>query len=207
MLMKNSYKSILLVLFLSLITGYSQATVHNITVEDFNFRPSNLNVLVGDTIIWSWVSGEHTTTSDIIPAGADSWDHIVDFSTADFVYIVAVPGTYTYYCIPHQSMGMTGTFVASGTTAIDQSASSSIRFSVFQNYVNHSLILKSGESLQLPVDFKLMDLSGRTVFSRSSIEFKNGSRLELYPGSLTNGIYLVELRSGNRREVKRIILN
>ena len=205
--MKNSYKSILFVFCLSLVTGLSQATIHNITAEDFAFRPTNLNVMVGDTIIWSWVSGEHTTTSDLVPAGADSWDQIIDFSTADFSYIVAVPGTYTYHCIPHQSMGMMGTFVASGTTAIEKSTFSSIRFSVFQNNESNSIVLKSGESLQLPVEFRLMDLSGRTVYSKSSIEFKDGSRLEFYPGSLTNGIYLVELRSGNRREVKRIILN
>lgn len=205
--MKKSYKSILLIFSLSLLSGFSQATIHSITVEDFAFRPANLNVMVGDTIIWSWISGEHTTTSDIIPAGADSWDMIVDFSTADFSYIVTVPGTYTYYCIPHQSMGMAGSFVASGTTAIDQSASSSIRFSVFQNSDKNSLILKGGEALQQAAEFRLMDLSGRTVFAKSSIEIKNGSRVELYTGTLTGGIYLAELRSANRREVKRIIIN
>ena len=131
--MKKSYKSLLIIFSLSLLAGFSQATIHNITVEDFEFRPANLSVQVGDTIIWNWINGDHTTTSDVIPAGADSWDEIVDFSTADFNYIVAVAGTYTYYCIPHQSMGMTGTIVATGTTAIDESASTSIRFSVFQN--------------------------------------------------------------------------
>ena len=42
----------------------SFATTHNVAVSNFQFTPTNLNVAVGDTIKWNWVSGGHTTTCD-----------------------------------------------------------------------------------------------------------------------------------------------
>jgi plastocyanin len=89
------------------------AVTHTIQVGNYYFNPSSLNVNVGDIVEWVWVNGSHTTTSSSIPAGAASWDHVINSSNQTFSYTVTAAGTYNYVCTPHASMGMVGSFVAS----------------------------------------------------------------------------------------------
>jgi hypothetical protein len=54
-------------------TQNSHATKHIINTSNYVFTPSTLNVTLGDTIVWQWINGTHTTTSTTIPAGATPW--------------------------------------------------------------------------------------------------------------------------------------
>ena len=106
-----------ILLFILIIAGLayhsgSYAVTHIINVGNFYFSPSSLNVNVGDIIRWEWVEGSHTTTSGIIPAGADDWDEIINTSNQDFEYDVDFAGVYNYVCTPHAGMGQVGTFTA-----------------------------------------------------------------------------------------------
>jgi plastocyanin len=98
----------------------SYAAVHVILANDgtLTFEPGSLNVMVGDTIVWEWTSGFHTTTSLTIPGGAASWDAPLTSADPNFVYVVGVAGTYNYKCTPHESMGMTGSFIAHPNTPL-----------------------------------------------------------------------------------------
>ena len=89
----------------------SQATVHTIQVANFQFNPSSVNAVVGDTITWTWVSGSHTTTCDptvntatSLPAGATTWNSDINSGSSSFSYKLLVAGTYNFLCIPHQSV-------------------------------------------------------------------------------------------------------
>ncbi|MCX6270161.1 MAG: T9SS type A sorting domain-containing protein [Bacteroidetes bacterium] len=87
------------------------ATKWVVLLQGFSFVPSNLpSVTVGDTIKWQWVNGFHTTTSTLIPAGASSWDKIINSSQPTYEYAVSVPGNYNYQCSFHFSLGMVGSF-------------------------------------------------------------------------------------------------
>jgi plastocyanin len=106
-----------ILLFILIIAGLayhsgSYAVTHIINVGNFYFSPSSLNVNVGDIIRWEWVEGSHTTTSGIIPAGADDWDEIINTSNQDFEYDVDFAGVYNYVCTPHAGMGQVGTLTA-----------------------------------------------------------------------------------------------
>ncbi|GBC92618.1 Plastocyanin [bacterium HR15] len=59
---------------------------------------------VGDSVRWVWRSGYHTTTSY-----DNLWDAEVSSVQRTFTYTFNQPGTYEYYCIPHESIGMVGT--------------------------------------------------------------------------------------------------
>ncbi len=100
-----------LVLFISIS---SFAVKHVVTVGNYFFNPSSLNVSVGDTMRWVWSAGSHTTTSGVIPAGAAPWDHQINSTNTSYEYPVTVAGTYNYVCTPHAAMGMIATFTASG---------------------------------------------------------------------------------------------
>src|SRR6476660_6284188 len=96
----------LLPVLLCFIFFQSKATTWNVDVDDFQFSPSSLNVIVGDVIHWVWVGGTHTTTSVTIPALAVTWDSPMDAGNTTFDYTVTQAGTYSYKCTFHAAFGM-----------------------------------------------------------------------------------------------------
>lgn len=204
--MKKIYKSIYALLVFSLMANFSFATTHTIIVANFTFSPANLSVSVGDTMIWIWANGNHTTTSDNIPATAQDWDAPIESSSTSFEYVVGVEGVYNYHCTFHQSSGMVGSFTASSTTGIKNVGNTSFSFTVCQNTSDKSIMVKLDTQLSEAADITMMDISGQIVYSSSDFFFVKGELKRLDVISLPTGIYLVELRSGKLREVKRIIV-
>ena len=74
---------------------------------------------MGDTIIWQWVNGTHTTTSLTIPGGATAWDDPMTSSDTTFQYVIMEAGTYAYQCTPH-APNMAGEFIALDPSVIFQ---------------------------------------------------------------------------------------
>ncbi len=84
-----------------------------------SFIPSSgVTLSLGDTVVWIWDNGLHTTTSTTIPAGATPWDEVISSSSPSYMYVPTVPGIYNYKCIPHESMGMTGSFTVCSPPAV-----------------------------------------------------------------------------------------
>ena len=111
-------KTLLFVITALLFNMYGHSTIHVVLVSNFQFSPSSMNIFVGDTVRFNWVSGNHTTTCDptqdpntSFPAGAASWDRPIKSSSPNFDYKVTVVGTYNYVCLPH-APNMAGSFVA-----------------------------------------------------------------------------------------------
>ena len=101
-----------------LISSQSFATTHVITASDANFfTPDSLTIPIGDTIMFQWIDGTHTATSDNIPTGATPFDAPLDVSNPTFMYVPDVVGEYNYVCTPHLLMGMIGKFIVEDTTS------------------------------------------------------------------------------------------
>ena len=93
------------------------------------FEPATITIEAGETVTWMNESEEaHTVTAygDEIPEGAsyfasgdssneeearDSLSESLIKSGESFEVTLDEPGTYEYYCIPHESNGMKGTIV------------------------------------------------------------------------------------------------
>ncbi len=106
------------ILLLTLLTGsFTIAFAHKIKIKvsNFQFNPKTVNAVVGDTIIWIWVNGSHTTTSTSVPTGAVTWNKPIDASHLRFKYILKKAGTYRYHCTIHPTL-MIGTIKV--TTAL-----------------------------------------------------------------------------------------
>ena len=93
------------------------------------FTPQNVDIKVGDTVHWVWVSGTHSTTSGV-PGNADGmWDsgtHSTPF-TFDFTFLTT--GTFNYFCMPHGlCCGMIGTVTV--TEAVDTVTITRAQYSV-----------------------------------------------------------------------------
>jgi plastocyanin len=89
------------------------------------FSPSSVSISVNDSVIWSWSSSFHSTTSGTngvhgddngVPSG--SWDSTI-FQMAPphfFTNTFTSAGTFKYYCSVHFSIGMTGQVLVAGAT-------------------------------------------------------------------------------------------
>jgi plastocyanin len=80
-----------------------------------SFAPESFRIAAGDTVQWTWDAGGHNVKPSSTPGGAD-WSGTPggEFETYDSSYTYShtfdVAGAYEYYCAPHQSAGMTGSF-------------------------------------------------------------------------------------------------
>jgi len=93
--------------------GGGGPVTHNITQSGSTFDPGYIEVMTGDTIIWTRTGGNHTVTSgaDCIPDG--QFDSPLDGKVLTFEWIVPgdAPSDVPYYCTPHCTFGMTGMIV------------------------------------------------------------------------------------------------
>ncbi len=91
---------------------WAQGQEVTVRMEDNFFAPANITVEPGTTVTWVQ-SGDnpHTTTSydglwdsGLLPGG----------SGQSFSFTFDEPGTYDYFCIPHEDLGMVGTVTVTG---------------------------------------------------------------------------------------------
>ncbi len=75
-----------------------------------NYSPNNLNVEVGDTIVWNGDFSEYPLEPTSIPAGAQPLGPVSTGMT--YTYIVQTAGTYNYKNKKWESLGMTGSITA-----------------------------------------------------------------------------------------------
>jgi plastocyanin len=89
------------------------------------FEPAGLRIAPGDTVRWIQVRGYHTVTAYHpsngnhelrIPEGAAPWDSGVLLGQfpakgSTFEHTFTTPGTYDYFCGPHEAAGMAGRIV------------------------------------------------------------------------------------------------
>jgi plastocyanin len=76
------------------------------------FDPVGLHVQPGTTVRFAFESGSHSATAypGRIPDAATPFDTGV-LSGGSVEHTVETPGTYDYYCVPHESTGMVGRIV------------------------------------------------------------------------------------------------
>lgn len=84
------------------------------------FSPTSLTVNAGDTVTWQWASSGHSVDSGTNCSPDGQFSSGIQDAGFAFSHLFSAPGTYPYFCIPHCSMGMTGTVVvnAASTTIL-----------------------------------------------------------------------------------------
>ena len=79
--------------------GPATAAEVEITATDFRFSPTPRAIGVGDTVIWRFATGGHTTTAN--RGQAERWDSGSRDSGQEFRHTFNRPGRFQYICIPH----------------------------------------------------------------------------------------------------------
>ena len=191
------------VLIISLIGLKSTfATQHIIlaqgtTIPTDIFVPQVTYAVVGDTIVWVWVDGTHTTESVTIPPGAASFNAFLDSGADTFIYVLTVPGTYYFDC--HASIGghgMDGYIEVSAIQGIENNGMGK-DYSVYPNPFSEELVVRS-EGLD---EIKVYNLVGKQVLSIDVIS----DHTVINTKELPKGFYFVSLlRIGETIQTKKL---
>jgi halocyanin-like protein len=94
-------------------TGSSEVTVQVGTEANggaFGFGPAAVQVDPGTTVIWEW-TGEGGQHNVVAQDGASFDSELVADAGFTFEHTFEEEGATTYYCQPHQSLGMKGVVV------------------------------------------------------------------------------------------------
>jgi plastocyanin len=89
------------------------------------FQPGTLTVARGATVTWvNTGTVPHTVTDDpskaakptdaVLPSGAQPWDSGNVAGGATYSHTFDVAGQYTYFCIPHEALGMVARITVTG---------------------------------------------------------------------------------------------
>ena len=198
--------SIISFAMLALVKVYG--TTHVVTVQDFSFDPNSMNVFVGDTVKFQWVSGSHTTTSNGVPTNAFPWNSSISAATPTFSYPVSQIGLYMYHCVPHASQ-MTGQFFASinpnGVQAINPYANS---VSVLTNPLIDQVSLSINLTEASQVRISIYDLMGKEIKVLANEMMPAGTAVETYylDAKLQPGYYFIATKVGDASITKKVVV-
>ena len=177
-----------------LLTGISfavitHATIITVTVANFSFSPSSFSATVGDTVMWMWTAGSHTTTSLTVPAGAASWNNPMNSSNTMFNYVITQPGNYTYWCAIHTT-SMEGSFTAKAALGVPVVSNSVKDFvTVFPNPVSGMLNMHLNVSIDNE-ELIISDISGKEMLRQNPASIDNAINVSTWQ----KGVYFYSLR-------------
>ncbi len=83
----------------------------------FFFKPASVTIHTGDTVVWTWSSGGHSSTSGSPGMPSGLWDSGILNQGATFMHAFNTAGSFSYYCTVHGACcGMVGTVIVSNST-------------------------------------------------------------------------------------------
>jgi len=89
--------------------------VVDVAQEAFQFTPERFEITAGQTVKWVWQDGGHNIRVESTPDGSD-WTGTAGGATDTYpeghelVSTFETVGEYEYYCAPHRSLGLEGSF-------------------------------------------------------------------------------------------------
>jgi len=83
----------------------------------FFFTPSSVTIHTGDTVVWTWSSSGHSSTSGSPGMPSGLWDSGIINQGATFMHTFNAAGSFPYYCTVHGACcGMVGAVIVSNST-------------------------------------------------------------------------------------------
>ncbi|MFT4771899.1 MAG: plastocyanin [Cryomorphaceae bacterium] len=189
-----------LLISLSIATGVSAQTTHNVTVFNFGFDPAVLTVDQGDIVIWTNTEGFHnvdgnSTTFPNNPeafgneASSELWTYEVTFDTE---------GSYDYQCAIHPSL-MTGRVIVQGVNSTDNESKQILQ--AFPVPADNYIVIGGLEEFPGQSQLEIFDITGK-----KAMEMLVSANKQIDISSLKSGIYLFNITTtGNERFTGKIL--
>lgn len=199
--------SILLGLFFTL-SVYPQTT-DTVQASNYVFTPANLTITKGDTVLWVWIVGMHTTTSDST-AGIEVWNSPLDQTHQSFRKVFTHSGTFPYKCSFHYAIGMVGTVTVQEPTAVISNNQQPYKFQLDQNYPNpFNPSTKIEFQIAKPglVSLKVYNVLGEKVATLVNENKQPGTySIEFEGNNYPSGIYFYKIETNGFTAVHKMLL-
>ena len=194
MLMKRFTRRMGLILVVLALAATAGATVHNVTVSNFQFSPANLTVAQGDTVTWTNSGGFHNVHHNATPSlfgcaeGNAPW-------TYSFAFNVPA-GSYPYICQVHPSQ-MNGTVTVQAPSSAPDPQAPAMQLDLEQNYpnpFNSTTSIAFALPVQSRVQLTVLNVLGQTVAELYNGQLDQGSHQITFDASgLGSGMYYYKL--------------
>ena len=195
-----------------ILLGTSPGSVVEVGGSSNVFTPDNIDIVVGQTVTWTRLSGFHNVdgSTDTYPNNPDSFfSGPASSGWSSFSYTFTEPGHYYYQCNPHVSMGMIGTITVSAALSIDETTNPtkynihSIYPNPFNPVTNITYVLEEHTNVQLAI----FDLSGKEVELLINEFHKSGYHsLDWNADNYPSGIYFVKMITDKYINTKKLTL-
>lgn len=127
-------KSAIAVLSVSVVASalVARAAVIKVGGSEFPgpvFVPDSVRIASGDTVQWYQLNGDHSSTSGTgsgDPNAGDMYNGLFGGGPTNFEFQFNTPGSYSNFCIPHESGGMTGKIVVTPSVAAHVAANGAV---------------------------------------------------------------------------------
>jgi plastocyanin len=173
------------------------ATQHVITFggnsyTGYSYSPDNIQVNVGDSIVWEGNFSTFPLASLVVPEGANSFNN--NYGSV-YIYLVTVQGEYNYECPTYFTQGMTGKFsavnVATSTLALNTNAKP---FYIVQEQGQNVLYSNFNSKVASDVILNIYDETGRMLAGATIDPYSSRYVLPQLP----SGIYIVRLADNEK---------
>jgi plastocyanin len=113
--------------FTGTVTVVASNAATNVDIVNFAFSPANVTINAGQTVQWTWVSDDHSSTSDA--GDTTMWDSGIQNTGYVFTNTFPSGGTFPYFCVVH---GFTGSVTVLSSSPSLLTAAQFILPSTFQ---------------------------------------------------------------------------
>ncbi|MEO8087184.1 MAG: T9SS type A sorting domain-containing protein [Bacteroidota bacterium] len=203
---KNIYSLFLSAAIFIACSNQSNASIVTVNVLSSSFSPADFTINSGDTIMWVWNTGNHTTTSVSVPSGAAMWDELINHNSTIFMYVPVETGSYDYDCTFHVSMGMIGHFTVNGSTGIATNTAALLRLSVASPVIREMRVQYEIPQIT-PINLALYDIIGnkvKNIFSATQNAGTYSHTVDVM--NLRSGIYMLRLETGDNVLSQRVVI-
>ena len=178
---------------------------YTITSSGYSFVPAELNVVVGDTVIFN-VGATHTARQVSMATwyadGTDALSGGFDFATGSGVFVPSQADTVYYVCSYHVSLGMKGKIAVSAPSSVRESARNT-EPEIYPNPASDVIYLNSPASSP-PSLIAIYDMTGKEMRTIKSPGMEN-HQIMISISDLHQGLYFVRLKYPGKSYVLKFV--
>jgi len=175
-------------------------------------------ILAGQTVLWRWTAGIHTTTSGT--GGADPqagalFDQPLDATHTSFAFTFTQSGTFPFFCRPHEIFNMKGVVIVRKVSGVEPIAEPDGSLGwvggPFPNPTAGGASFRFALRQQGPVQVEVFDVLGRRVAVPVNEELGAGVYDGWWDGRTSTGLapagtYYLRLHVPGRTEKQRLVV-
>ena len=194
-----------LLITIAILLGVSKMnsqTTHNLDWFAGIGQNVDLTIDVGDTVIWTWTSPNHTVEN--VPGNS-----VETFGSgflgpigSTFSYTFTIVGDNDYFCGVHGAFSMSGTITVQNNLSVNDFKIGS-NFNLYPNPANN--ILNVAFKNEIPNGtFEVYDMLGKQLLSQK-LNYNKLASIDI--SNFNSGLYFIKVSHNGKSETKQFIKN